>query len=67
MHNKYHRAAEALTVGLVTVTLCFLLMLTSSDCLTLGDTPDTHAVQLFCQDHQFVMPSLCCRPTVLWL
>lgn len=53
VHNKYHRAIEALTVGLVSVTFCFGLMLVSSDCLSLGETPDVHAVQLFCEDHQY--------------
>eukprot|EP00038_Savillea_parva_P026498 m.54657 g.54657 ORF g.54657 m.54657 type:complete len:832 (+) comp7545_c0_seq1:173-2668(+) len=53
LHNKYHRAIEALTVGLVSVALCFGLMVISSDCLSLGDTPDMHALQLFCADHQY--------------
>jgi len=38
-------------ICLLTVSMAFVLMLTSSDCLPLGDEPDNDAIQLFCEDH----------------
>lgn len=40
-------------ICLLTVSMAFVLMLTSSDCLPLGDEPDNNAIQLFCEDHQY--------------
>ena len=44
---------QAMFICLLTVSMAFVLMLTSSDCLPLGDEPDNNAIQLFCEDHQY--------------
>eukprot|EP00051_Salpingoeca_urceolata_P009927 m.120580 g.120580 ORF g.120580 m.120580 type:complete len:797 (-) comp16508_c0_seq1:1550-3940(-) len=51
--SKFAKLMEAITIAGLTASVAFTLIYFSTDCLPLGDSPETNPLQLFCKEHQY--------------